>query len=180
MQIIGDICYFKICVNLQFGQPIYLNNFNLLSHLFFFFSRLLKKSMMHLLIVLNMKYEKQKKISEWYKNKSKKKKRYHSTSLRKNNQELSHSEQVPSGSTTHIYMENIYIDTIHLHCSMRYYPETNIVYVQTRRLSIKTPTSCIYNTRVTATVTVSLTSLDVRRIRTGCGTVLSNVSCLNK
>lgn len=112
-----------------------------------------------------------RKKANGIKNKSKFKKVSHSTSLRKNNQELSHSEQTPWGSTTTIYLENRYIDTIHLYCSMRYYPETNIAYVQARRLSDKTHSSCIYITRVTATVTVSLTSLAVRRIRTGCGTV---------
>lgn len=110
-----------------------------------------------------------RKKANGIKNKSKFKKVSHSTSSRKNNQELSHSEQTPWGSTTTIYLENRYINTIHLYCSMRYYPETNIAYVQARRLSVKTHSS--YITRVTATVTVSLTSLAVRRIRTGCGTV---------
>lgn len=43
----------------------------------------------------------------------------HYTSLRKNNQELSHSEQTPWSSTSKMYLRNIYVNTIHLHCCMQ-------------------------------------------------------------
>lgn len=62
-------------------------------------------------------------------------------------------------STTKIYLVNRYVDPIHLQRSMRYYPETSNIH--TRRLSIKIPTACRYITRVTATVTLSLTALAV-------------------